>query len=120
MTFQNNNPGEWTFDLSGNLGSATITTEITGEDPSEFVRQINLSSGTTGITAAINADGITINLTDSANGSIEIKNLAVFGINSAQKEPTSFFTVQPKDGAGNSLGNIQKLFDNNLVYLKIL
>ena len=113
LTFQNNNPGEWTFDLSGNLGSATITTEITGEDPSEFVRQINLSSGTTGITAAINADGITINLTDSANGSIEIKNLAVFGINSAQKEPTSFFTVQPKDGAGNSLGNIQKLFDNN-------
>jgi flagellar hook-associated protein 3 FlgL len=112
LTFQNNNPGEWTFDLSGNLGSATITTEITGEDPSEFVRQINLSSGTTGITAAINADGITINLTDSANGSIEIKNLAVFGINSAQKEPTSFFTVQPKDGAGNSLGNIQKLFDN--------
>ena len=27
LTFQNQNPGSWTFDLSGNLGSVTITTE---------------------------------------------------------------------------------------------
>ena len=111
LTFQNQNQGKWTFDLTGNLGTKTITTEITGEDPSEFVKQINLSS--TGITATINDDGKTIKLTDTTNGPIEIKNLSVYGINSAQKDPTSFFTVQPQDGAGNSIGKLQKLFDNN-------
>ena len=111
LTFQNKNQGKWTFDLTGNLGTKTITTEITGEDPSEFVKQINLSA--TGITATINDDGKTIKLTDTTNGPIEIKNLSVYGINSAQKDPTSFFTVQPQDGAGNSIGKLQKLFDNN-------
>ena len=111
LTFQNKNPGTWTFDITGNLGTQTISSEITGEDPSEFVKQINLSS--TGITATINDDGKTIKLTDSTNGPIQIKNLSVYGINSAQKDPTSFFTVQPQDGAGNSIGKLQKLFDNN-------
>jgi flagellar hook-associated protein 3 FlgL len=105
------NPGTWSFDLTGNLGTATITTEITGEDPSEFVKQINLSS--TGVTATINDDGKTIKLTDSVNGPMEIKNLSVYGINSAQKNPSSFFQVQPIDGSGNSIGTMQKLFDNN-------
>jgi len=111
LTFQNKDPGTWTFDLTGNLGTETITIEITGEDPSEFVKQINLSS--TGITATINDDGKTIKLTDTTNSQIEIKNLSVYGINSAQKDPTSFFTVQPQDGAGNSIGKLQKLYDNN-------
>jgi len=111
LTFQNKDPGTWTFDLTGNLGTQTITAEITGEDPSEFVKQINLSS--TGITATINDDGKTIKLTDTTNSQIEIKNLSVYGINSAQKDPTSFFTVQPQDGAGNSIGKLQKLYDNN-------
>ena len=111
LTFQNKDPGTWTFDLTGNLGTETITIEITGEDPSEFVKQINLSS--TGITATINDDGKTIKLTDTTNSKIEIKNLSVYGINSAQKDPTSFFTIQPKDGAGNSIGKLQKLYDNN-------
>ena len=111
LTFQNKDPGTWTFDLTGNLGTQTITAEITGEDPSEFVKQINLSS--TGITATINDDGKTIKLTDTTNSQMEIKNLSVYGINSAQKDPTSFFTVQPQDGAGNSIGKLQKLYDNN-------
>jgi flagellar hook-associated protein 3 FlgL len=111
LTFQNKNPGTWTFDLTGNLGTKTISTEITGEDPSEFVNQINLSS--TGVTATINSDGKTITLTDNTNGPIQIKNLSVYGINSAQKDPTSFFSVQPKDGIGNNIGTLQKLFDNN-------
>ena len=111
LTFENKNPGTWTFDLTGNLGTATITTEITGEDPSEFVKQINLSS--TGIKATINDDGKTIKLTDSVNGPMEIKNLSVYGINSAQKDPTSYFNVQPTDGSGNSIGTLQKLFDSN-------
>jgi flagellar hook-associated protein 3 FlgL len=113
LTFQNQNPGSWTFDLSGNLGSVTITTEITGEDPSEFAKQINLNTSVTGVTASIEADGTTIKLSDATNGPIEIKNLSVYGINAAQKDPTSFFSVQPIDGAGNNIGKLQKLFDNN-------
>ena len=111
LTFQNNNPGTWSFDITGNLGTKTITVESTGEDPSEFAKQINLSSA--GITASINDDGKTITLTDTTNGPITIKNLSVYGINSAQKEPTSFFNVQQKDGAGNNIGKMQKLYDNN-------
>jgi len=111
LTFENKNPGTWTFDLKGNLGTATITTEITGEDPSEFIKQINLSS--TGVTASLNADGKTIKLIDSVNGPMEISNLSVYGVDKAQKNPTSFFNVQPTDGSGNSIGGIQKLYDSN-------
>ena len=111
LTFQNLNPGSWSFDLTGNLGTKTITAEITGEDPSEFVKQINLSS--VGILASINEDGKTITLSDTTNGPIKIENLSIYGINAAQKEPTSFFNVQPIDGAGNNIGKIQKLYDNN-------
>ncbi len=111
LTFENKNPGTWTFDLTGNLGTATIKTEITGEDPSEFVRQINLSN--TGVVATIMDDGKTIKLTDSVNGPMEINNLSVYGIETAQKDPSSFFQVQPTDGSGNNIGGIQKLFDND-------
>ncbi len=111
LTFQNLNPGSWSFDLTGNLGTKTITAEITGEDPSEFVEQINLSS--VGIVASINEDGKTITLSDTTNGPMKIENLSIYGINSAQKEPSSFFNVQPIDGAGNNIGRLQKLYDNN-------
>ncbi len=111
LTFENKNSGTWSFDLTGNLGTATITTEITGEDPSEFVRQINLSN--TGVVATIMDDGKTIKLTDSVNGPMEINNLSVYGIETAQKDPSSFFNVQPTDGSGNKIGSIQKLYDND-------
>ena len=111
LTFENTNPGTWTFDLTGNLGTATITAEITGEDPAEFVRQINL--GNTGVVATIMDDGKTIKLTDSVNGPMEIKNLSVYGIETAQKDPSSFFNVQPTDGIGNKIGGVQKLYDND-------
>ena len=111
LTFENKNPGTWTFDLTGNLGTATITAEITGEDPAEFVRQINL--GNTGVVATIMDDGKTIKLTDSVNGPMEIKNLSVYGIDTAQKDPSSFFNVQPTDGIGNKIGGVQKLYDND-------
>ena len=111
LTFENENPGTWTFDLTGNLGTATITAEITGEDPAEFVRQINL--GNTGVVATIMDDGKTIKLTDSVNGPMEINNLSVYGIDTAQKDPSSFFNVQPTDGIGNNIGGVQKLYDND-------
>ncbi len=111
LTFQNLNPGSWSFDLTGNLGTKTITAEITGEDPSEFVKQINLSG--VGVVASINEDGKTITLSYTTNGPIKIENLSIYGINTAQKEPTSFFNVQPIDGAGNNIGKTQKLYDNN-------
>ena len=58
-------------------------------------------------------DGKTIKLTDSVNGPMEIKNLSVYGIETAQKDPTSFFKVQPTDGIGNNIGGFQKLYDND-------
>ena len=111
LTFENKNPGVWSFDLTGNLGTKTITVEIMGEDPSELVKQINLSS--TGVQASIEENGKTVKLTDAVNGPLEIKNLSIYGIDDAQKDPTSFFTIQPTDGSGNKIGGSQKLFDSN-------
>ena len=52
-------------------------------------------------------------LTDSVNGPMEINNLSVYGIETAQKDPSSFFKVQPTDGSGNNIGGIQNLYDND-------
>ena len=48
------------------------------------MRQINLSN--TGVVATIMDDGKTIKLTDSVNGPMEINNLSVYGIGTAQKD----------------------------------
>ena len=54
-----------------------------------------------------------IKLDSSQQGIIEIKNLEIPYIKSAQKVPTSFITFSPLDASGNKVGEDQILYDND-------
>ncbi len=109
----NQNPGIWSFDITGSEGSQNISVEIVGENPTEIVNAINLYVNNTGVTASVKSDGKTILLTDSKNGPLEISNLSVYGIDRAEKTPKSYIEVKTKDAIGNFLSKNQVLYDDN-------
>ena len=109
LKIENGNPGNFSFILADNENTATISVDLPGSDLSGVVSAIN-SSGLN-ITASLSNNIIT--LEDSKNGPITIKDLQVEGINKAEKEPKSFLTFDAIDGAGNSLGVPQTLYDKN-------
>ncbi len=109
----NQNPGTWSFDITGSEGSQNISVEIVGENPTEVVNAINLYVNNTGVTASVKSDGKTILLTDSKNGPLEISNLSVYGVDRAEKTPKSYIEVKTKDAVGNFLSKNQVLYDDN-------
>ena len=113
LSIYNQNPGEWSFDLTGSNGTENIKVEIVGDNPTEIVDKINLFVVNTGVTASLKSDGKTIILSDSKNGPLEIKNLSVFGVDRAEKTPKSFIEVSTKDAIGNFLAKNQILYDDN-------
>ena len=113
LSIYNQNPGEWSFDLTGSDGTENIKVEIVGDNPTEIVDKINLFVVNTGVTASLKSDGKTIILSDSKNGPLEIKNLSVFGVDRAEKTPKSFIEVSTKDAIGNFLAKNQILYDDN-------
>ncbi len=113
LSIYNQNPGEWSFDLTGSDGTENIKVEIVGDNPTEIVDKINLYVVSTGVTASLKSDGKTILLSDSKNGPLEMKNLSVFGVNRAEKSPKSFIEVSTKDAIGNFLAKNQILYDDN-------
>ena len=113
LSIYNQNPGEWSFDLSGSDGTQNIKVEIVGDNPTEIVDKINLYVVNTGVTASLKSDGKTILLSDSKNGPLEIKNLSVFGVDRAEKTPKSYIEVSTKDAIGNFLAKNQTLYDDN-------
>ena len=44
---------------------------------------------------------------------MEISNLSVYGVETAQKVPSSFFKFNQQMESGNNIGGIQKLYDND-------
>ena len=113
LSIYNQNPGEWSFDLTGSDGTENIKVEIVGDNPTEIVDKINLYVVSTGVTASLKSDGKTILLSDSKNGPLEIKNLSVFGVDRAEKTPKSYIEVSTKDAIGNFLAKNQILYDDN-------
>ena len=113
LSIYNQNPGEWSFDLTGSDGTENIKVEIVGDNPTEIVDKINLYVVSTGVTASLKSDGKTILLSDSKNGPLEIKNLSVFGVDRAEKTPKSYIEVSTKDAIGNFLAKNQTLYDDN-------
>ena len=113
LSIYNQNPGEWSFDLTGSDGTQNIKVEIVGDNPTEIVDKINLYVVDTGVTASLKSDGKTILLSDSKNGPLEIKNLSVFGVDRAEKTPKSYIEVSTKDAIGNFLAKNQTLYDDN-------
>ena len=113
LSIYNQNPGEWSFDLTGSDGTQNVKVEIVGNNPTEIVDKINLYVVNTGVTASLKSDGKTILLSDSKNGPLEIKNLSVFGVDRAEKTPKSYIEVSTKDAVGNFLAKNQTLYDDN-------
>ena len=113
LSIYNQNPGEWSFDLTGSDGTQNIKVEIVGDNPTEIVDKINLYVVNTGVTASLKSDGKTILLSDSKNGPLEIKNLSVYGVDRAEKTPKSYIEVSTKDAIGNFLAKNQTLYDDN-------
>ena len=68
---------------------------------------------TSGLNITATLSSSTITLVDDNNGPITIKDLQIEGIDRAEKTPQSFLTFDAVDGAGNSLGHPQTLYDKN-------
>ena len=107
----NNNFGNWSFDITGNDGTASISTELIGDDPIDIITSINTAN--IGITASFSDNGEKIKLVSNQEGLIKIENLEIEGIENAQKSPTSFITLNVTDSAGNYMGRSQTLYDSS-------
>ena len=107
----NNNYGDWKFDIVGNGGTATISSELVGDDPTDIINKINASN--IGITASLSSTEGKIKLISNQEGLIKIQNLSVEGIENAQKTPTSYITLNVTDPSGNIMGKSQTLYDTN-------
>ncbi len=120
---------EFSMELSGSIGTKTITALVNEGGLQNMVDAINSASSETGTTASLNADGKTITLLDDMNGDITIENIQIEGINAALDNVTSYieFTGLDADGVAttktqkmtdadqlvsSSIGNIQKAIDN--------
>ena len=102
----NKDYGTWSFDITGHAGTANISVELTGEDPADIIKAIN--NANIGITASQSSTNPKkIKLDSSQQGIIEINNLEIPNINTAQKTPTSFITFDPLDATGNKIGHSQ-------------
>jgi flagellar hook-associated protein 3 FlgL len=120
---------EWSLDLTGSLGSKTITASINEGGLQNLVDAINAASNETGTTAVLGSDGKSIGLQDDMNGNITIENIQIEGIDAALYQVTSYLEFTGRDAAGNattktmkmtdedqlvsaSIGNMQKAIDN--------
>ncbi len=120
---------EWSMELSGSIGSKTITASINEGGLQNMVDAINAVTAETGTAASLNADGTSITLVDDMNGDITIKNIQIEGINAALDQVVSYIEFTGMDGAGvattkpqkmtdadqlvsSSIGNMQKAIDN--------
>ncbi len=120
---------EWSLDLTGSLGSKTITASINEGGLQNLVDAINAASNETGTTAVLGSDGKSIGLQDDMNGNITIENIQIEGIDSALDQVTSYLEFTGRDAAGvattktmkmtdedqlvsASIGNMQKAIDN--------
>ena len=107
----NNNYGNWSFDITGNDGTASISSELIGDDPIDIITKINVAD--IGITASFSENEGKIKLVSNQEGLIKIENLEIEGIDNAQKSPTSFITLNATDSTGSPIGRSQTLYDAN-------
>lgn len=112
MILTNENPGTYSFTVTSGDKTADISVALTGTNLSDVATAINAAD--LDITAAVSTTtntNDTLTLTNAYSKDITISNLSIPNVTVSQSEPTSFFTFQPIDAAGASLGNSQKLYD---------
>ena len=109
LQINNENPGNYSFNLSDSSSSVDISVDLPSSDLSGLVTAINAA----GLNITATLSGSTITLVDDNNGPITIKDLQIEGIDRSEKTPKSFLTFDAVDGVGTSLGHPQILYDKN-------
>ncbi len=109
INLTNEDPGKYSFTITSGSKSADFSIDITGADLSDLRTAINAAD--LDITATLEDSNTTLKLTNTFSQDITMSNVKIPGITKAQEQPTSFFTFQPVDASGNSLGNSQTLYD---------
>ena len=102
---------EFSMELTGSIGTKTITALVNEGGLQNMVDAINAFSSETGTTASLNADGKTITLLDEMNGNITIENIQIEGIDSALDQVTSYIEFTGMDAAGVATTKTQKMTD---------
>ena len=102
---------KWSLDLSGSIGSKTITASINEGGLQNIVDAINAATAETGTAATLNADGTSITLQDDMNGDITISNIQIEGIDAALDQVTSYIEFTGVDAAGAPTTKTQKMTD---------
>ena len=102
---------EFSMELTGSVGTKTISAMVNEGGLQNMVDAINSSSSETGTTASLNADGKTITLLDDMNGDITIENIQIEGINSALEQVTSYIEFTGFDADGVATTKVQKMTD---------
>ena len=116
INLTNQNPGTYSFTITSNGNTTNSKTsnfslDITGTDLTDVASAINAAN--LDITATLEDSNTTLKLVSDYGYDIDLSNVEIEGITKAQDAPTSFFTFQPVDAAGNKLGNSQKVFDTD-------
>ncbi|MEE2695422.1 MAG: flagellar hook-associated protein FlgL [Pseudomonadota bacterium] len=111
MSLTNANPGTYSFTIKSESKSADFSLDITGSDLSDIRTAINAAN--LDITATLEDSNKTLKLVSNFGYDIEFSNLQIQGIDKAQDTPTSFFTFQPVDAAGNKTANEQTIYDKD-------
>ena len=109
INLTNEDPGTYSFTITSGSKTADFSIGITGSDLSDLATAINAAD--LDITASLEDSNTTLKLTNQYSYDIEMSNVQIPGITKSQADPTSFFTFQPVDASGNSLGNSQTIYD---------
>ena len=105
----NEDPGTYSFKITSGNKSADFNIAITDNNLTDVASAINAAD--LDITATLEDSNTTLKLTNTFSYDITMSDVQIPGITKAQDQPTSFFSFQPTDASGNSLGNKQTLYD---------
>ena len=109
ITLTNQDPGTYAFTITSGSKSEDFSLDITGSDLSDVATAINAAN--LDITATLEDSNKTLKLVSDYAYDIELGKLEIPNISKSQETPTSFFTLQPIDAAGGSIGNQQTVYD---------
>lgn len=100
----------WTFNLEGSAGTASITASVSDQNLQGFVDEVNAASVQTGISATLEADG-TVTLNDASSGEIKMSEVSIEGYEFSNETLVSYVDLKAVDGAGTTITNPVRLTD---------
>ena len=106
-------PQNWSFVLTGGLGSSTVDITVSDGNYDDTVTKINALTSVTGVKASLDNDTGRITLTDSQSRTIKISNIEIEGTDFATGEINSYIDFNTLEGSGAVVGSARRLTDTN-------